>query len=159
MGKNQKNVAFFIMPNLIGIVIGVFLYRFNFKIEDNQLTAICTGGLITYSLTSGILVLTMPRTQNKYLENLDKDGRIFSYIATIATPGVLALVSTIFSGLKIKGLNRFEIFSGFNFSLPAVAQVFFWGSFVTVIWSILVLKRIINNANLSGKIPHLKSSS
>lgn len=149
--SGSKNIAFLVFPVLIGIILGILLYN-HFAIDNNKLIAICTGGLITYSLTSGILLLTMPRSQNKYLERIDKDKRIFGYITTIATPSLLALISTIFSGVKENSIliEYIPIESSF---LSCIAQILFWASFITLIWSIYVLKGLIDNANMSGKIP------
>ena len=153
MVKAFKNLVFILGPAAVGIVLGYVLKKEGFSLDQSELVSICTGGLITFSLTAGLLLITMPRSQNRYLERLDRDGRMFGYVASMSIPGILALAATTLSGLKKNENETFQTFFEIYISPKTLAQVIFWASLVSLIWSIYVLKKIIDNANHSGKIP------
>lgn len=143
MTNKVKNFVFIFAPPVISLVIGFLLSFYGqFKVNSNSLISIASSSICSFSLTSSILLLTMPRSNNKYLERIDKDNFTFKYFISVLTPGCLSLLAVIFN----EGL-----FGGNSVSYLLPHSLFF-GSILTLFWALLVFKLIIDRANNSGTV-------
>lgn len=136
-----KKFAFSFLPSLVGLVIGImFTCSDKVSLESSIVSGFGVGGIFTFGITASILLISMPRGNNQYLKDLDKE--ISPYIRSIAIPSLWSALAAVSQGIKIQG----------NSVLQSISILSFWASITTFAFSIWVLNRIIKRANQSGVI-------
>lgn len=140
--KNLLNFVFLFWAPFSGALAGLASVIYGLKIDGSSMSSISMGGFFPFSMTSAFLLITMPRSDNVYLKNMDANRRTLPYSLVLATPGFLSLFSA-FSG---------SILTQDNTALRKISTILFISSIFSFFWAVWIIKQIVVRISDSGRI-------
>ena len=127
---------FLLSPTFIGLLLGYgSVDCLDVRLKSDFVVACLSSAIAGYGFTATALIITLPRTDNKFLKYLDsKKGRIFGISLTLCLPSITSVLTLV----------------GYSLNTPCLKSV--WDiCFIIVIiqflWSIVILFAIIRKAH------------